>query len=145
MRWSGSAARKLLIAASLVALCGCSSSSPANGADGTHGAPVSVAPVTPRIIDEAVRAPSSVSVTAAPVAPTTAAGPPAAERHLVLAQAIGGAISPKSVAASGTGLVFAQNMIYTHTVTVYDATGALKATIADSVRPSDFGFADRTA
>ncbi|MCU1345808.1 MAG: family beta-propeller repeat protein, partial [Acidimicrobiia bacterium] len=118
------------------------SSSPANRA---YGAPVSVAPVPPSTTQQAVLAPSSVSATTAPAAPTTAAGPPAVDRHLVLAQAIGGAISPKSVVASGTGLVFAQNMIYTHTVTVYDATGALKATIADSIRPSDFGFADRTA
>ena len=33
-------------------------------------------------------------------------------------------ISPKSVDATGTGLVFAQNMMYRHTMTVYDATTA---------------------
>lgn len=93
--------------------------------------------------------PSPAAVTAAPTttsAPVTApSGPPAAERRLTLAQTIGGKISPKSVMDSGTGLVFAQNMIYSHTITVYDAAGNLKATIADSVRPSDFGVAGRTA
>ena len=51
-----------------------------------------------------------------------------------------GDISPKSVVASGTGLVTAQNMMYTHTVTAYDADGELLATIPDSVTLSDFGI-----
>ena len=37
---------------------------------------------------------------------------------------INGHISPKSVDATGTGLVFAQNMMYRHTMTVYDARTA---------------------
>jgi YVTN family beta-propeller protein len=53
---------------------------------------------------------------------------------------IGGPISPKSVVASGRGLVFAQNMMYRHTVTVYDADGNLVSTIPDTVRLSDFGY-----
>ena len=57
-----------------------------------------------------------------------------------LMQTIGGPISPKSVAASGTGLVFAQNMMYNDTITVYDAWGHLQKTISDAVRLSDFGF-----
>lgn len=50
-------------------------------------------------------------------------------------------ISPKSVVSSGTGYVFAQNMMYRHTMTVYD-TRSLKLvkTIEDSVRLSDFGY-----
>jgi YVTN family beta-propeller protein len=57
---------------------------------------------------------------------------------------ITGRISPKSVDASGRGLVFAQNMIYNHSVTVYDETGALVKTIPDSVDLSRFGAAPRT-
>ena len=38
-----------------------------------------------------------------------------------LVKTVTGAISPKSVVATGTGLVFAQNMMYRHTMTVYDA------------------------
>ncbi len=53
---------------------------------------------------------------------------------------ISGDISPKSVVASNQGLVTAQNMMYTHTVTAYDGDGALVATVPDTVRLSDFGI-----
>jgi len=52
---------------------------------------------------------------------------------------IGGQISPKSVISTGNGLVFAQNMMYNHTVTVYDRDGKLLATIPDAVDLSAFG------
>ncbi|HXV95965.1 MAG TPA: YncE family protein [Gaiellaceae bacterium] len=59
---------------------------------------------------------------------------------LVLRETLGGDITPKSVVSSGTGLVFAQNMMYRHSVTVYDArTLELRKTISDSVRLADFG------
>ena len=35
---------------------------------------------------------------------------------------INGNIAPKSVLASGTGLVSAHNMMYRHSVTIYDST-----------------------
>jgi YVTN family beta-propeller protein len=54
---------------------------------------------------------------------------------------VGGAISPKSVVASGRGLVSAQNMMYRHSVTTYDADGNNVATIPDDVALSDFGVA----
>jgi YVTN family beta-propeller protein len=53
---------------------------------------------------------------------------------------ITGRISPKSVVCSGRGLAFAQNMMYTHTVTVYDRAFRLVATIPDRVRLADFGI-----
>ena len=59
---------------------------------------------------------------------------------MALIQTIGGPISPKSVAASGAGLVFAQNMMYRHTVTVYSSAGALVGTIPDTVDLSQFGY-----
>ncbi len=75
---------------------------------------------------------------AGPPAPTV---PKASKGRLHLRTTITGRISPKSVVASGGGLVTAQNMMYTHTVTVYDArTMTLKATIPDSVRLSRFGI-----
>lgn len=58
-------------------------------------------------------------------------------RRLVV---IRGAISPKSVVATQTGLVFAQNMMYRHTMTVYDTRGRLVKTISDRVALSRFGF-----
>jgi DNA-binding beta-propeller fold protein YncE len=67
-------------------------------------------------------------------------GPPSDARHLVLLKTIAGHISPKSVDASDTGLVFAQNMMYTHTVTVYNSSGKLVKTIPDTVQMSRFGF-----
>ena len=54
---------------------------------------------------------------------------PSDKRTLALSHTIGGAISPKSVVASRTGLVFAQNMMYRHTITVYSSDGALVKTI----------------
>jgi YVTN family beta-propeller protein len=51
-----------------------------------------------------------------------------------------GDISPKSVVATGTGKFFAQNMMYRHTVTVYDAEGELLETIPDDVDLASYGF-----
>jgi YVTN family beta-propeller protein len=47
---------------------------------------------------------------------------------------IRGAIAPKSVVHSGRGLFFAQNMMYRHSITVYDRDFDLVKTISDSVR-----------
>ena len=66
-------------------------------------------------------------------ATTTTTGPPSTTRMLHLDHTITGPISPKSVVASERGLVFAQNMIYRHSVTVYDSNFNLVATIPDSV------------
>lgn len=60
--------------------------------------------------------------------------------RLTLIRTIAGNISPKSVDASGTGLVFAENMLYRHTVTVYNSAGRLVRTIPDGVNMSQFGF-----
>lgn len=82
----------------------------------------------------------AVAAPGAAAATTSAMDAPAWEGRLRLRTTITGRISPKSVAASGNGLVTAQNMMYTHTVTVYDArTMKLKATIPDSVNLARFG------
>ena len=84
--------------------------------------------------------------TAAATAPASAptgrpSGPPSDRGRLTKRTSFGGDISPKSVAASGTGLVFAQNMMYRHSVTVYDARRLrLRATIPDTVRLSRLGY-----
>jgi YVTN family beta-propeller protein len=72
----------------------------------------------------------------APIDPSVPATPPppaipSSDGTLVAAGSIGGTISPKSVVATGTGLVFAQNMIYSHTITVYGRDHRLLATIPD--------------
>lgn len=53
---------------------------------------------------------------------------------------IRGNISPKSVVCSGTGLAFAQNMMYTHTITVYDRNFKLVKTIPDTVNLAAYGI-----
>ncbi len=53
---------------------------------------------------------------------------------------IKGGISPKSVVSSGTGVFAAQNMMYRHSVTLYDESGRLIAKIKDNVNLEDFGF-----
>ncbi|MFC6705954.1 YncE family protein [Flexivirga alba] len=52
-----------------------------------------------------------------------------------------GGITPKSVDASGHGLVLANNMIYSHSITVYDSTThQLVNRLSDSIDLSKFGF-----
>ena len=71
-----------------------------------------------------------------------AAGVTTDATKLTLIKTITGAISPKSVLASNSGLVSAHNMMYRHSVTIYDAvTMELKNTIPDSVELSKFGLA----
>jgi YVTN family beta-propeller protein len=98
----------------------------------------------------AVRTSASTTVITAPPTTTTTVPPttttttiphdPARSFMLTPVRTIGGPISPKSVTASDTGLVFAQNMMYRHTMSVYDRDGALVKTIPDSVDLSQFGI-----
>ena len=63
------------------------------------------------------------------------------QTKLALVKTITGDISPKSVRSSGTGLVSAHNMMYRHSVTIYDSnTQELIKRIPDSVKLSDFGY-----
>lgn len=102
-------------------------------------------------VDEPTVAPSTDVTTAAPTptaTPTPSPTPtpavvlpelPSTEgRRLALLETILGDISPKSVVASPTGLVFAQNMMYRHTMTVYDSTFSLVTTIVDEISLAQF-------
>ena len=60
---------------------------------------------------------------------------------LVLVKTITGDISPKSIVHSGNGLFFAQNMMYRHSITVYDRQFKLVKTISDQVKLADSGYA----
>jgi len=71
---------------------------------------------------------------------TAAPRPPADTLTMKKLKQISGPISPKSVVASGHGVVTAQNMMYHHTVTAYDSDGNLLATVPDDVTLSDFGI-----
>ena len=56
-------------------------------------------------------------------------------------------LQPKSIVHSGTGLFFAQNMMYRHNISVFDRQSNLIATIDDKVDLKDFGVevADRSS
>jgi YVTN family beta-propeller protein len=100
---------------------------PAPAGPTTATAPTSAAPAP------AVAAPAVALTTTKPAAPHSDT------LRLSLIQTIRGAISPKSVTSSGHGLVFAQNMMYRHSITVYASDGHLVGTIPDSVTLSQFG------
>jgi YVTN family beta-propeller protein len=95
--------------------------------------------VTEGAEDVVVQSPAPATP-AAVLEPTPEPGPPSSERTLRQVHTITGEIAPKSVVASGAGLFFAQNMMYRHTVTVYDRTYRLVATIPDSVDLAAFGI-----
>jgi YVTN family beta-propeller protein len=81
---------------------------------------------------------SSTTTTTIPLHQVKPSGAPAYLRHLFLWKSIGGPISPKSVVATNTGLVLANNMMYRHSTTVYNSEGVLRKTVSDAVRLSDF-------
>lgn len=52
-----------------------------------------------------------------------------------------GNLAPKSVVASGTGLVIANNMMYQHTSTIFDAESReVVETLSDEIVPEEFGL-----
>jgi YVTN family beta-propeller protein len=89
--------------------------------------------------------PTSSTTTTAPT-PTTATtlvpqdGKRSDERTLTLFDTIANDnLQPKSIVHSGTGLFFAQNMMYRHNISVFDRQSKLLATIDDTVDLKDFG------
>lgn len=86
---------------------------------------------------------TAATTSTAPSAPVTTAlddGLAAADRRLVKTHVITGGLTPKSVVASGAGHFVAQNMMYSHTINVYDRNFAKVATIDDRVTLADWGF-----
>lgn len=80
------------------------------------------------------------SVSADRVTTTTVAEPSSADRRLVDAFLVAdGTLQPKSIVATGDGLFFAQNMMYRHTISVFDRAGGAVATISDEVDLAAFG------
>lgn len=62
---------------------------------------------------------------------------------LVQVGRIHGGLSPKSIAWNGHGLFFAQNMMYRHSVAVFDEAFQRCGTISDRVVLEDLGICDR--
>lgn len=89
----------------------------------------------------AIAAASALSFLVAPVQATDTSTSTIATSKMKVIATLSGNISPKSVLSSGTGLVSAHNMMYRHSVTIYDtANNVLVATVPDTVRLSDFGY-----
>ena len=89
---------------------------------------------------QAPRAPTVAKPRATP-RPVAVEARPSDKARLKLHSVITGNISPKSVASSGTGYVTAQNMMYRHSVTVYDARSLkLVETISDAVNLRRLGY-----
>ncbi len=65
---------------------------------------------------------------------------PSSALRLREVRTVTGSISPKSVVSSQTGRFFAQNMMYRHTITVYDRRGRLVKTIRDAVNLAKLGY-----
>ena len=65
---------------------------------------------------------------------------PSGETIPVRIKRLSGNLASKSVDASVTGQVFAQNMMYQHSISVFGADGQLVTTIADSVDLAAFGI-----
>ena len=86
-------------------------------------------------------APAKVEKAAPAVKPAQKQGKEAApaDSSMVRIQRLTGTMTPKSVVASPTGHVFAQNMMYSHSVTALTPDGAIEKTISDAVKLSDFG------
>jgi YVTN family beta-propeller protein len=99
----------------------------------------------PTVVD---REPVAAATTAAPTTTTAPDRAPSAglrlvERQTIVADERTGPLSPKSIVASGTGVVYAQNMIYSHSITAWDADGNHLATIPDDVDLAAFGITGR--
>ena len=75
---------------------------------------------------------------------TTRSGDPSNTTRMDNRRRITGDITPKSVVASPTGTVIANNMMYSHSSTLYDAeTLELIETVPDAVDLAEYGFDDR--
>jgi YVTN family beta-propeller protein len=73
-------------------------------------------------------------------APATPTGPLAATTTMKLVKTITGHLDEKSVDSSGHGLFFAQNMMYLHTINVYNENYQLVKIISDTVNLPAMGY-----
>ncbi|RNI21338.1 YncE family protein [Flexivirga caeni] len=87
--------------------------------------------------------PTSGSPTSRSEHPAPRQDGPSSGTRLRLIDRFTGGITPKSVDASGHGLVLANNMIYSHSITVYNSwTHKLVKRLPDTIDLAKFGFPD---
>jgi len=65
---------------------------------------------------------------------------PSTKRHLKLVRTITGGLTPKSIVSAQNGKIFAMNMMYNHTITVFNRRYKRAKVIDDSVDLSKFGY-----
>lgn len=142
-------ARRLTASLLILLVAGCARAAPEAEPVDRSMISASTQPAPPTTSTTTVGSTSSTSTTTTTLPPTTTTttlvppdGLTAAERTLVETETITGEISPKSVVASQTGLFFAQNMMYRHTVTVYGRDYELVKTIPDTIVLSEYGHDD---
>jgi YVTN family beta-propeller protein len=128
----------LILAAAGLSLTACGSTSD----EVTHRTVTTAASVTrdPERTPYTTGPPTTATTTSSAASTTTTPGPPADQRRLSLIKTITGDLTPKSIVATETGLMFAQNMIYSHTINVYDRSFRRVAQIDDRVDLTDFGW-----
>lgn len=97
--------------------------------------PIVTAKPVPKITPKAV-----VKVVKKPVEKKPPAKPRTAPMYLK--RTITGRITPKSIVHSGNGLFFAQNMMYSHTITLYNREHKLVKTIPDRINLAKFGYSN---
>jgi len=107
-----------------------------------RGAPDSHADDAPTTVTTSTSSTTSSTTSTTSTTTTTIPQVPADQLRLVqIGQYSSDEITPKSVDASGTGLVFAQNMVYRHTVSVFNArSGVLVKTIPTTINLHNFGL-----
>jgi DNA-binding beta-propeller fold protein YncE len=67
-------------------------------------------------------------------------GKPADRRRLKLVKTISGGLAPKSIVSDQRGRVYAMNMMYGHTISVFDKRYKRVKDISDSIELSKFGY-----
>lgn len=98
-------------------------------------------PLSDAIDASSTTAPTSTSTTSTTTTTVQTDGRSSAERRLESDRVITNSdLQPKSIVASGTGLFFAQNMMYRHNVMVFDRSGAVVARIDDTVDLAAYGI-----
>jgi YVTN family beta-propeller protein len=81
----------------------------------------------------------TIALASTPIA--DASEPLSQDTQMILVKTLSGNLSPKSVLSSGAGLVSAHNMMYNHTVTIYDSKSMeLISTVKDAVDLKAFGY-----
>lgn len=138
---AGAAVLKLTVARSTG-----SATSPATTSAVATGEATELATDTTLTSASTTTAPAATSTTVAANSTTDTAPPDgktSAERQLVSSFIVKSEdLQPKSIVSSGTGLFFAQNMMYRHNVMVFDRAGNTITLIPDDVNLADYGIAD---